>query len=274
VTIAGSVPEGKRIDFLTRKIVNDTPEEYVRQNLERALVEQYRYPADNCLPEWPIKVGSARKRVDVAVFASGQPHKQENIWLIVETKRQGTNPGDRKEGVEQLKAYLAACVNARYGLWTNGDDRFCLAKRVTDQGYEFVDILEIPAFGQTEEDAQRPTRRDLRPATADNLLFAFRRCHNYIAANEGKQKPEAFWELLKVIFCKIEDERSRTLDFYVTPAERTNATAATTSLGVDLAGRGDATGVGLDQTARNVSFQAAPRLSHAIPVVVWMGNAC
>ena len=25
--------------------------------------------------------------------------------------------------------------------------------------------------------------------------------------NQGLQKPEAFWELLKLIFCKIEDER-------------------------------------------------------------------
>ena len=73
----------------------------------------------------------------------------------------------------------------------------------------FEEIIEIPAAGQTEADAQRPKRKDLKPATGDNLLFAFRRCHNYIAGTEGKQKPEAFWELLKLIFCKIEDERSR-----------------------------------------------------------------
>lgn len=84
----------------------------------------------------------------------------------------------------------------------------------------------VPAFGQSEEDAQRPQRKDLKPATADNLLFAFRRCHNYIAGTEGKQKPDAFWELLKIIFAKIEDERSRKLDFYTTATERESATAA------------------------------------------------
>jgi type I restriction enzyme M protein len=80
--------------------------------------------------------------------------------------------------------------------------------------------------GQTEAEAQRPRRKDLKPATGDNLLFAFRRCHNYIAGTEGKQKAEAFWELLKLIFCKIEDEGSRSLDFYVTATERANTTAA------------------------------------------------
>ena len=34
----GSVPEGKVADFLTGKFVKDTPEEYIRQNIEKALV--------------------------------------------------------------------------------------------------------------------------------------------------------------------------------------------------------------------------------------------
>jgi type I restriction enzyme M protein len=52
-------------------------------------------------------------------------------------------------------------------------------------------------------------------------LFAFRRCHNYIAGNQGLQKPEAFWELLKLIFCKIRDERSSDeVEFYATSTER------------------------------------------------------
>lgn len=40
------------------------------------------------------------------------------------------------------------------------------------------------------------------------------------------QKPQAFWELLKLIFCKIEDERSRELAFFATPTELGSATTA------------------------------------------------
>lgn len=223
---AGTVPEGKVADFLTGRHVRDTPEEYVRQNLEKALVRQYRFRAEDCDPEFSIRVGSSRKRVDVAVFLPGAVHTQENISVIVETKRAGTSPSNREHGIGQLQSYMAACLNAQYGIWTNGDDKFCFAKRTRDGSSHFEEIIDIPAFGQTEADAERPRRRDLRPATADNLLFAFRRCHNYIAGTEGKQKAEAFWELLKLIFCKIEDERSRTLDFYATPAERSGGTAA------------------------------------------------
>jgi type I restriction enzyme M protein len=226
VTI-GAVPDGKVIDFLTGHPVLDTPEEYVRQNIEKALVRQYRYDPTICLPEFPIKVGSSRKRVDIVVFESAAVAKsQENAHLLVETKRAGTNPSAKTEGVDQLKSYMATCLNAKYGLWTNGEDRFVFAKRSQNKSLEFEPIVDIPIFGQSEIEAQRPKRKDLMPATADNLLFAFRRCHNYIAGTEGMQKPDAFWELLKLIFCKIEDERSGVLQFYVTPAELSNGFAA------------------------------------------------
>jgi type I restriction enzyme M protein len=109
----GTVPEGWVADFLTGKHVRDTPEEYVRQNLEKALVRQYKFEARDCQPEFPIKVGSARKRVDVVVFAPGALHRQEDAYILVETKRAGTSPSSKTEGVDQLRSYLAACLNAR-----------------------------------------------------------------------------------------------------------------------------------------------------------------
>ncbi|MGV9919744.1 N-6 DNA methylase [Streptomyces cellulosae] len=230
VTPVGSVPEGKVADYLTGKLVKDTPEEYVRQNIEKALVRQYKYAPKDCEPEFTIRVGSSKKRVDIIVFTPGQDHTQANAYILVETKKADVKPTHRTEGIGQLQSYMAACLNAQYGMWTNGDDRFCYAKRSDGKGgWTFDEIIDIPGFGQTEEDAQRPKRRDLKVATADNLLFAFRRCHNYIAAHEGKQKTEAFWELLKLIFTKIEDERSSQISFYATPSERENATVATSA---------------------------------------------
>jgi type I restriction enzyme M protein len=224
--VVESVPEGKIVDFLTGKFAKDTPEEYVRQNIERALVKQYGYPTDDCEPEFRINAGSSKPRVDIVIFEPGSDHKQENAYILVETKKPGTSPKAKKDGIGQLQSYMAACLNAKYGLWTNGDDRYLFAKRTEKKGHRFEEIVELPAAGQTEEDAQKPKRKDLKPATAHNLLFAFRRCHNYIAGVEGMQKPDAFWELLKIIFAKIEDERSAELFFYVTPSELTSSTTA------------------------------------------------
>ncbi len=188
VTIrTGAVPEGRIADFLTGQHIRDTPEEYVRQNLEKALVRQYKYDPRDCAPEFPIKVGSSRKRVDVVVFRPGTAHTQENAYILVETKRAGTNPANRTEGIEQLRSYMAACMNVQYGLWTNGDEQVCLAKRTDESGgYTAATIIDIPALGQTEADAQRPKRKDLKPATADNLLFAFRRCPQLHRRHRGQ----------------------------------------------------------------------------------------
>ena len=59
---------------------------------------------------------------------------------------------------------------------------------------------------------------------AHELKSVFRRCHNYIYANAGLQKAEAFHELLKLIFCKTfdEEEGGDDLAFSVNPKERTS----------------------------------------------------
>ncbi len=224
-----TVPEGKLLDFITKKIVNDNPEEYVRQNIEKALVRQYKYHIEDCAPEVTIKVGSANKRVDIVVFEPGSHHKQENALILIETKKAKTNPHGKKDGIEQLKSYMAACLNAQFGLWTNGDDRYCFAKRKREGTFFYEEIPEIPSCGQSENDLYKPKRKNLQIATADNLMFAFRRCHNYIAGNSGLHKTDAFWELLKVIFTKIEDERTGDLNFYVTPSELKNSSASVTT---------------------------------------------
>lgn len=215
-----SIPDGKVVDFISGRLMEDTPEEYVRQNVEMSIVLEYGYPRDQIEVEFKIKVGSQTKRVDLAIFPIGAPHTQDNLQLLIETKREGTKRENRVDGVEQMKSYMAACLNCQHGMWTNGVDRDCFQKTNNKTDFIFIEAIDIPSQGAKKADA--PTREHLRAATGENLLFTFKRCHNYIAGSTGLQKPEAFWELLKLIFCKIEDERSDSekLEFYVTQAER------------------------------------------------------
>ena len=86
IVTVGAVPEGYVVDFLTEKQVKDTPEEYVRQNIEKALVRQYRYDRTFCRPEFSIKMGSKKPRVDIVVFPTGAIYAQEHAQILVETK--------------------------------------------------------------------------------------------------------------------------------------------------------------------------------------------
>ncbi len=216
------VPQGKVVDFIDGTFRNETPEEYVRQEVEKSIVREYGYSRDDIRVEFGIKMGSAKPRIDLALFPEHASQKQENIWAIIECKASDTPSTHKKEGIEQSKSYMSACVNAEFGMWTNGIERFCFRKVTTGSGFEFIEIADWPVKGKSLEDTERPSFSALRSATSDVLLFTFRRCHNYIAGNQGLQKPEAFWELLKLIFCKITDERGTDIQFYATSQERQN----------------------------------------------------
>ena len=168
-----------------------------------------------------LRLGSRKPRADLVIFDEGSPHNQECARAIIECKSQKTKSTDRKDGVGQLKSYMAGCPNVAYGMWTNGVERFCYRRVDADGKVAFEETPDIPGKGRTEDEIERPRFDQLKAASSDALLFAFRRCHNYIAGNQGLQKPDAFWELLKLIFCKIHDERSSDeVGFYATSKER------------------------------------------------------
>ena len=216
------VEQGRLLDYIDGKSQRrETFEEYVRQEIAKSLVEEYGYLRENVAIEFTIRLGSRKPRVDIVVFSNGKPHEQQHASLIVECKSPSTRPSDQKNGVGQLHSYMAACPNAHYGVWTNGDERKVYLRTTLEGTLSFEEIADIPQVGTSLAEAQRPTFASLRPAASDALLFAFRRCHNYIAGNQGLQKSDAFWELLKLIFCKIHDERfSERVDFYVGSDER------------------------------------------------------
>ncbi len=220
--IAVIVQQGKVLDFIDGQTQRDeTPEEYVRQEIAKSLVREYDYVKQEIAVEFVLRLGSRKPRADLVIFDEAADRIQEQAQVIIECKSQKTKATDRKDGVGQLQSYMAACPNVSYGMWTNGIERYCY-RRVNKSGQVlFEEIPDIPGKGRTEDDVERPHFDQLKAASSDALLFAFRRCHNYIAGNQGLQKPEAFWELLKLIFCKIHDERSSDeVQFYATSTER------------------------------------------------------
>lgn len=220
--IAVIVQQGKILDYIdgiTQRA--EKPEEYVRQEIAKSLVREYGYEKQEISVEFTVRVGSKKPRADLVIFNEDDLHKQDRARVIIECKSQKIKSSDKKDGVGQLQSYMAACPNVIYGMWTNGLERFCYRRVDTDGTVEFSEIPDIPGKGRTEDEVERPRFDQLKAASSDALLFAFRRCHNYIAGNQGLQKPEAFWELLKIIFCKIHDERSSDeVEFYATSKER------------------------------------------------------
>ena len=83
-----TIPEGKICDYIDGKFRNDTPEEYVRQNIEKRLVNELKYPKERIKVEYNLKVGSKKPRADIVVFHDGcEGFTQENIAIIIECKK-------------------------------------------------------------------------------------------------------------------------------------------------------------------------------------------
>ncbi len=208
------IPAGKIRCFVTKKLRKDTSEENVRQRWARSLVEEYGYDVEDLAVEFSVKMGTQRKRADIVVFKSGGPRKQDAVAIIIEAKREDVSPKDKAEGVEQLKSYMSACSACRFGLWVGSEK---LGYEKSDEG-SVDETIDIPRFGETQP--QPPKFHELIPAT--DLKATLRRCHNYIYANQGIQKAEAFHEVQKLMFCKVLDEKEVVDDlrFFVLGNER------------------------------------------------------
>lgn len=220
------IPEGKICDYVDGTFRNDTPEEYVRQTIEKRLINEHKYNRERINIEYTLKLGSRKPRADIVIFPKNCSElTQNNIHIIIECKNETIDHNNNKEGIGQLQSYMSACPNCEWGMWTNGKQKDVFRKNINDKGeIEFLEYNDIPFADGYLEDIDRPKRDKLKKAFEDNLLFVFKTCHNHIYVNEGLQKQPAFFELLKLIFCKIEDEKNipNQLEFYATSAERNN----------------------------------------------------
>lgn len=220
------IPEGKICDYVDGTFRNDTPEEYVRQTIEKRLINEHKYNRERINIEYTLKLGSRKPRADIVIFPKDCSElTQNNIRIIIECKNETIDHNNNKEGIGQLQSYMSACPNCEWGMWTNGKQKDVFRKNINDKGeIEFLEYNDIPFADGSLEDIDRPKRDKLKKAFEDNLLFVFKTCHNHIYVNEGLQKQPAFFELLKLIFCKIEDEKNipNPLEFYATSAERNN----------------------------------------------------
>ena len=81
------VPDGMVCDYIDGKFRKDTPEEYVRQTIEKRLVNEHKYKPEQIKIEFSLKLGSRRPRADIAIFLKDSPElSQDHVSLRVITE--------------------------------------------------------------------------------------------------------------------------------------------------------------------------------------------
>lgn len=113
--------EGKRyiFDFIRRKYVLLTPEEWVRQHLLVYFCEVMQYPKGLISVEKEIRVNQLRKRYDIVVYDSG--HRP---WMLIECKEPQEPINDAV--LAQLLRYHSQ-LQCPYWMLSNGSQHFCAA---------------------------------------------------------------------------------------------------------------------------------------------------
>jgi hypothetical protein len=99
-------------DSFRKRWVTLTPEEWVRQNFLRYLLEVKNYPASMVAVEKEIKLGELKKRFDILVY-----NQQHQPWMMIECKAMGIE-ADEKVLAQILRYNMS--IPVEYIIITNG----------------------------------------------------------------------------------------------------------------------------------------------------------
>ena len=160
-----------------------------------------------------ISSSGVKFRIDLAMFETDEPHTIDKLKYIVDrnAKEEAAAIGIFRVWFQEIPGLLGA-------IWEkNGLPYF----------YSNIGGMPtpVPALPHIQKEAQEHYGRSMREASdlTANLLAL----HNYIYANEGFSSYEAFSEILKLMFVKMEDERQNgdptNHRFYIDEKEFTSA---------------------------------------------------
>ena len=207
------IGDGKIIDFIDGTLRKDSETEQIRQNFERTLIEEYNYLPEDVAVDFKIKVmdGSKNitKTVSLVILRENKAAKatQDDVYILITVAKPKSQPSDVSGGTEDLERLLAACANTTFACWTNGVETLYFQKKKSKFDSDIFPVNDFPRKGEDASSIYTTDRSRLRAATGNNLLSAFKRCNDFIHANQGGSKEQIFWEFLKILFAKIEDEQ-------------------------------------------------------------------
>jgi len=122
---------GKIFDFIRKKYVTLTPEEWVRQNFLKYLVSEKKYPQSLILIEKNLQVHQTKKRCDAVVYNnSGQP------LMILEFKK--PEVAINQDVFDQIGRYNIP-LKVKYLVVSNGLKHYCCAIDFEKNKFWFVD---------------------------------------------------------------------------------------------------------------------------------------
>lgn len=198
-----------KISYLLKKNHNTefrTLQELIRASYLIELVLDYKYPKENILLDYGNNKKIYSNRSDIVVF---EDEEFEKPLFVVECKKNSISHEQFKQSIEQVFK-IATAIGSKYAILIDGTTKtaFCV------QGFKFNEreknfISDIPKLGSNIPKCKfikKNSSSDLKIPNYKDMTEIFEKTHNTIWQG-GKLSPtDALDELLKLVFCKIEDE--------------------------------------------------------------------
>src|SRR3989344_2133643 len=202
----------KRITYFCKREYSTTfinPEEKVRASYFVELVLDKNYPKENIDIEVEVERRIPDDRADIVVY-----DEDEHDYLIVECKKDGISDAEFKQAIEQ--AFVNAnSKRAKYAIVVAGTTRTAFdVSGFTQRERERNVIADIPErYGQAPKYKfiKGDDKNDLKLVSRDDLIRVLDKAHDTIWQG-GKLSPTAaFDEVSKLLFCKLQEEKERTV---------------------------------------------------------------
>jgi len=124
-------------DFLRKRFVVLTPEEWVRQHFLRYLIDHLKYPKALIKVEGGLTFNTLQKRSDIVVFS-----REGNPWMVIECKAPEVKLSTRT--IEQASLYNHS-LKAKYVVITNGMTHICCEVDWVNSSTVVLDAMPIYA---------------------------------------------------------------------------------------------------------------------------------
>ena len=189
----------------------ETPEEKVRQEYIKHLVEDYGYSLDQMAQELKVsnsQRGQGKARADIVVWKSkADKEASKAAFIVVECKAESVRI--REEDYYQGYNY-ASWAGARFFVTTNEKETKYFSVNREFLPKELVEVVAIPTAEEALEDKRiKEILSKTKTFTREDFTKMLRTCHNIIRNNDKLSPEAAFDEISKILFMKIRYERDK-----------------------------------------------------------------
>ena len=189
----------KIFSILRQREVALTPEERVRQEYLRVLIEEYGYKPEQMEEEVSVTHrGSGAARADFLIWRTLEAkQRQEHALIVIECKADNVTIS-LKDYAQYEHARFFVTHNHRETRYWKVDD----ARRMPN----YDEIANIPHTDATDKDINELLAR-LKVFKEDEFAKLLHECHNVIRNREKLDPAAAFDEIAKILFVKVYVER-------------------------------------------------------------------